>query len=31
MTVTTSAAYVESRALDANGNVLGASAPTRVR
>jgi hypothetical protein len=31
MTVTTSAAYVESRALDANGNVLDASAPTRVR
>jgi Arylsulfotransferase (ASST) len=30
-TVTTSASYVESRALDANGNVLGASAPSRVR
>jgi arylsulfotransferase ASST len=30
-TVTTSAPYVESRALDANGNVLGASAPTRVQ
>ncbi len=31
LTVTTSAAYVESRALDANGNVLGASRATRVR
>jgi hypothetical protein len=30
-TVTTGAPYVESRALDANGNELGASAPTRVR
>jgi hypothetical protein len=30
-TVTTSAPYVESWALDANGNELGASAPTRVR
>jgi hypothetical protein len=30
-TVSTGASYVESRALDANGNVLGASAPTRVR
>jgi hypothetical protein len=30
-TVATSAPYVESRALDANGNVLGASAPSRVR
>ena len=30
-TVTTSAPYVESWALDANGNVLGASPPTRVR
>jgi EmrB/QacA subfamily drug resistance transporter len=30
-TLTTSAPYVESRALDANGNVLGASAPSRVR
>jgi hypothetical protein len=29
--VSTSAAYVESRALDANGNVLGVSAATRVR
>ncbi|MFZ1154626.1 MAG: arylsulfotransferase family protein [Solirubrobacteraceae bacterium] len=28
--LTTSAAYIESRALDANGNVLGASAATRV-
>jgi hypothetical protein len=31
MTVTTGDAYVESRALDANGNVLGASSATRVR
>jgi hypothetical protein len=30
-TVATSAAYVESRALDANGNVLAASTATRVR
>jgi hypothetical protein len=30
-TVTTSAAYVQSRALDANGNVLAASTATRVR
>jgi hypothetical protein len=30
-TVTTDAPYLESRALDANGNVLGASAPYRVR
>jgi hypothetical protein len=30
-TVATSAPYVESWALDANGNVLGASAPSRVR
>ncbi len=29
--VTTSAAYIESRALDANGNVLGVSPATRVR
>jgi hypothetical protein len=30
-TVTTSAAYVQSRALDVNGNVLAASMATRVR
>jgi hypothetical protein len=30
-TLTSSAAYVESRALDANGNVLAASRATRVR
>jgi hypothetical protein len=30
-TVTTSAPYIESWALNANGNELGASAPTRVR
>jgi hypothetical protein len=29
-TATTSASYVESRALDASGDVLGSSAPTRV-
>ncbi|MGA9875729.1 MAG: arylsulfotransferase family protein [Solirubrobacteraceae bacterium] len=29
-TVTTSAAYVETRALDANGNVLGSSTPLRL-
>jgi hypothetical protein len=29
-TVTTSAAYVETRALDANGNVLGSSAAVRL-
>jgi hypothetical protein len=29
--VSTSPAYVESRALDIGGNVLGASTPTRVR
>jgi arylsulfotransferase ASST len=29
--VTTSATYIESRALDANGNVLGVSAATKVR
>jgi Arylsulfotransferase (ASST) len=31
VSVATSAAYVESRALDANGNVLAASTATRVR
>jgi hypothetical protein len=30
MTVTTDAAYVESQALDQNGNVLATSAPSRV-
>jgi hypothetical protein len=30
-TVTTSAPYIESQALDANGNVLGTSAPSHVQ